>query len=69
MNKYKREPLPPRTKLFGWDYNKAKEFRMTGKEWGQYARVETFKFERGNDAAYSGNGIEVWLDGKDINQR
>lgn len=69
MNKYKREPLPPRTKLFGWDYNKAKEFRMTGREWGQYARVETFKFERGNDAAYSGNGIEVWLDGKDINQR
>lgn len=69
MSKYKREPLPPRTKLYGWDYNKAKEFRMTGKEWMEYARVSIFKFERGNDAAYSGNGIEVWLDGKDINQR
>jgi hypothetical protein len=69
VQKYKLATLPPRTKLYGWDYNKAKEFCMTGKEWGQYARVETFKFERGNDAAYSGNGIEVWLDGKDINQR
>ena len=69
MNKYKREPLPPRTKFFGWDYNKAKEFRMTGKEWMEYARVSIFKFEHGNDAAYSGNGIEVWLDGRDINQR
>lgn len=65
MNKYKREPLPPRTKFYGWDYNKAQQFRMTGREWMEYAKVRIFKFEYGNDAAYSGNGIEVWLDGKD----
>jgi len=69
VNKYKLDKLPPRTKLYGWDYKKAKEFHMTGREWMQYARVDAFKFERGNDGAYSGNGIEVWLDGKDINQR
>jgi hypothetical protein len=42
---------------------------MTGNEWMQYAKVDAFKFEHGNDGAYSGNGIEVWLDGKDINER
>jgi len=69
MSKYKLEKLSPRKKLYGWDYNKAKEFHMTGREWMEYAKVENFKFERANDGAYSGNGIEVWLDGKDINQR
>ena len=69
MSKYKLDKLPSRTKLYGWDYKKAKEFHMTGREWMQYAKVDAFKFERGTDGAYSGNGIEVWLDGKDINQR
>ena len=60
--------LPPRTKLWGWDYNKEKQFRMTGKEWHQHARCETFKTERGSDSAWR-NGCEVWLDGTDIEHK
>lgn len=54
--------LPPRTKLYGWDYNKARELCMTGREWHQYGKRAEFKSERGNDAAW-GNGLEVYLDG------
>lgn len=60
--------LPPRTKLWGWDYNKEKQFRMTGKEWHQHAKCETFKTERGSDSAWR-NGCEVWLDGTDIEHK
>lgn len=59
--------LPSRTKLFGWDYNKTTQLRMTGKEWHRYAKCDTFKTERGSDSAWR-NGCEVWLDGTDINQ-
>jgi hypothetical protein len=69
MPTYKKERLPPRNKLFGWDYNKSVQFRMSGREWHVYAKRDTFKVERGGDAAYSGNGIEVWLDGTDINHK
>lgn len=69
MPMYKREKLSPRKKLWGWDYNKAAQFCMTGKEWHEYVRRDAFKIERGGDTAYSGNGVEVWLDGKDINQQ
>lgn len=60
--------LPPRTKFFGWDYNKNVQMRMTGKEWHQYAKRETFKSERASDSAW-GNGCEIWLDGTDINSK
>ena len=60
--------LPPRTKLFGWCYRKQQQLRMTGKEWHAYARRDQFKTERGGDSAFGG-GIEVWLDGTDVNRR
>ena len=53
--------LPPRTKFRGWDYNKQTELRMTGREWHEYAKRETFKTERGADAAWGGR-CEVWFD-------
>jgi hypothetical protein len=55
--------LPPRTKFRGWDYNKWTELRMTGREWHEYAKRETFKTERGADAAWGGR-CEVWFDNK-----
>ena len=58
---YKLTTLPPRTKFFGWDYNKAKQFRMTGREWHEYAKRETFKTERGGDSAW-GSGMEIYWD-------
>ncbi len=60
--------LPSRTKFWGWDYNKDQQLRMTGKEWHQYAKRETFKSEHGADAAWGG-GVEVWLDGLDMDKR
>lgn len=66
MPTYKHEVLPARTKLYGYDYNKSQQLRMTGREWAQYAKRDKFKFERGSDTAWSGNGIEVWLDGKNM---
>ena len=60
--------LPPRTKFWGFDYKKAEQLRMTGKEWHEYAKRETFKTERGSDSAW-GSGMEVWLDGTDMNHR
>lgn len=60
--------LPSRTKLWGFDYNKAKQLRMTGKEWHIYAKRETFKSERGSDAAW-GSACEIWLDGLDMDKR
>jgi hypothetical protein len=41
---------------------------MTGKEWHQHARRETFKTERGADSVW-GNSFEIWLDGTDINHK
>ena len=64
----KHAKLPPRKKLWGFDYRKNEQMRMTGKEWHAYARRDQFKTERGGDSAFCG-GIEVWLDGKDINHR
>ena len=61
----KHVTLPPRKKLFGFDYNKAVQLCMTGKEWHQYAKAEQFKTENGNDAAWK-NGCEVWLDGTNM---
>jgi hypothetical protein len=60
--------LPGRSKLWGWDYNKEKQLRMTGKEWHAYAKCETFKTEHGSDAAWR-NGCEVWLDGTDLEHK
>jgi glycyl-tRNA synthetase alpha subunit len=40
---------------------------MTGKEWHQYAKREEFKTERGSDAAWGG-GMEIWLDGTDVDK-
>jgi hypothetical protein len=60
--------LPPRTKFWGWDYKKQEQLRMTGKEWHQYAKRETFKSEHGVDAAWGG-GCEVWLDGLDMDKK
>lgn len=60
--------LPPRKKLFGFDYHKAQQLRMTGKEWHEYAKVDEFKTERGSDSAWSGY-FEVWLDGTDMDRR
>ena len=60
--------LSPRKKLWGWDYKKNQQLRMTGKEWHAYARRDQFKTERGGDSAFGG-GIEVWLDGTDVNRR
>lgn len=57
--------LPPRTKFFGWDYNKNEELRMTGREWHEYAKRQEFKTERGSDAAW-GAGVEIYLDGKGV---
>ena len=69
MPTYRQEKLPARKKLWGWDYNKEAQLSMTGREWHEYAKRDTFKVERGTDTAYSGNGVEVWLDGKDVNKR
>lgn len=60
--------LPARTKLFGYDYNKNLELRMTGKEWYTYAKTDTFYTDHGIDAATCGKGLEVWLDGLNINK-
>lgn len=60
--------LPARTKLWGYDYNKDQQFRMTGREWHEYAKRETFKSERGADAAWGG-GCEIWLDGLNMDRR
>ena len=60
--------LPPRTKYWGYDYKKDIQLRMTGKEWHEYAKRETFKTERGSDSAW-GTGMEIWLDGTDMNRR
>jgi hypothetical protein len=57
--------LPPRTKLYGYDYSKNVQLRMTGKEWHAYARRETFKVEHGGDAAFGGR-CEIYLDGKPV---
>jgi hypothetical protein len=57
--------LPPRTKFYGFDYTKNLQFRMTGKEWHEYARRETFKVEHGGDTAF-GNKCEIYLDGKPV---
>jgi len=54
--------LPPRTKLHGFDYAKACDLVMTGREWHQLAKRESFKTERGSDAAW-GSGFEIYLDG------
>jgi len=59
--------LPQRTKLYGWDYNKWTQLRMTGKEWHEYAKRTEFKTERGSDSAW-GSKCEIWLDGTDRNQ-
>lgn len=60
--------LPSRTKLWGFDYNKGQQLRMTGKEWHAYAKRDTFKTEHGSDSAW-GNACEIWLDGLDIDKR
>jgi len=63
--------LPPRTKLYGYDYNKNQTLHMTGKEWHTYAKRDTFKhpFDRdARDTAWSGTGIEVWLDGATLDK-
>lgn len=57
--------LPPRTKFYGYDYKKNLQFRMTGKEWHQYARRDKFKVEHGGDTAF-GNACEIYLDGKPV---
>lgn len=62
---HKLTTLPPRTKFYGWDYNKDQELRMTGKEWHEYAKRAEFKTERGSDAVW-GNGCEIYLDGKGV---
>jgi len=60
---YKQVKLPPRKKLYGFDYNKLKQLHMTGKEWHEYGRLSLFKTERGSDSAW-GNHLEIYLDGK-----
>lgn len=57
--------LPPRRVFSGWDYNKERELRMTGREWHEYAKREMFKTERGSDAVW-GAGVEIYLDGKGV---
>jgi hypothetical protein len=57
--------LPPRKKLYGIDHKKSVQYRMTGKEWHQYARREHFKSTRGSDYAW-GNSCEIWFDGKPL---
>ncbi len=57
--------LPPRTKFRGWCYNKAREFRMTGREWHEYAKRDMFKTEHGADSAW-GNGCEIWFDKQEV---
>ncbi len=64
----KQVTLPPRTKFWGWDYNKNQQLRMTGKEWHAYARRAVFKSEHGGDSAFGG-GVEIWLDGKNVDRR
>jgi hypothetical protein len=34
---------------------------MTGKEWHEYAKWDTFKTEYGSDSAW-GNKCEIWFD-------
>jgi len=52
--------LPPRTKLYGYDYSKNVQLRMTGKEWHAYARRETAKGELDGDDAVGGlSGIDL----------
>jgi len=63
----KQMTLPPRTKLWGYDYKKNLQLRMTGKEWHAYAKRQEFKTEHGSDSAWGG-GVEVWLDGTDKEQ-
>lgn len=63
--------LPPRTKLYGYDYNKNQMLQMTGKEWHQYCKRETFKHpydKDSRDTAWSGTGVEVWLDGATLDK-
>ncbi len=54
--------LHPRKKYEGFDYSRARSFTMTGREWHQYAKVDTFKLssDRDNRDATSGRGHEVW---------
>ena len=61
--------LPARAKLWGYDYNKNLELRMTGKEWYNYAKVDEFYTDHGIDAATCGRGVEVWLDGLNMEKR
>lgn len=59
--------LPPRTMLYGYDYNKNQTLRMTGKDWHIYTKRDEFKHPADRDArdtAWSGTGVEVWLNGK-----
>lgn len=58
---YKQVKLPPRTKFKGFDYSKSVELEMTGKEWHQYGKTETFKLasDRDNRDATC-KGLEVW---------
>lgn len=60
---YKTIKLPPRRKMYGRDYEKRQQLCMTGKEWHQYAKRDSFKTERGSDSAW-GNSVEVYVDGK-----
>jgi hypothetical protein len=60
----KKVSLSSRKMYHGYDYSKDKDFRMTGKEWHQYAKCDDFKCEIGGDTAF-GNRLEIYLDGTD----
>jgi len=60
----KQVKLPPRTKLYGFDYSKNADLCMTGREWHTYAKTDAFKVVRDRDNRdATANGCEVYLDG------
>ena len=58
----KQIKLPPRTRLEGFDYRKGERLTMTGREWHQYAKADTFRQSRDRDNRdATANHCEVWL--------
>lgn len=57
----KHTTLPPRTVFKGYCYHKNQEFKMTGKEWHEYAKTDKFKCSPDKDNKdFTWNGVEVW---------
>ncbi len=58
---YKQIKLRPNRRYKGFDYRRALELEMSGKEWHQHAKVDTFRVAPDKDNRDAvGNQNEIW---------